>query len=124
MSNEYDLYHGTKGDNILSIINDGLMRPDAGHKVYFSERLEDSLQHGGDLKRKATFAFKARITVPSGASLARVATPGNCLAVLITTAIPLPAKLIELYVRLPREHEVKIIRGVETIKAYLLRASS
>lgn len=119
MGNEYELFHGAPGDNILSIIQDRSMRPDPDHRVYYSQRFEDALQHGADIKRKAAFAFKAKVTVPAGASLGREQRPGNPLAVIVTTVQPLPTQILELYVRPARATQVEIIKGVEAIKHYL-----
>src|SRR5579884_2597795 len=102
MSNEYELFHGTPGDNILTIIKEHSMRPGPDHKVYYSQKFEDALQHGVDTKRRAAFAFKGKVTVPAGASLTREQRPGNPLAVIVTTIQPLPTQILELYVRAAR----------------------
>lgn len=119
MGNDLELYHGAPGDNILSMIRDRAMRPDSSHKVYFSNRFDDALQHGADLKRKATYAFKAKVTIPAGASVARESRPGNPVSVIVTTSLPLPTEILELYVRQPRATKVEIIRGIEAIKRLL-----
>jgi len=123
MAHVCEWFHGAPGDTILNIIKEGVMRPDAAHQIYFSERFEDALQHGADTRRKASFAFKAQVTVVDGAALQRTARPGNPLTVLVTTALPLPAKILELYIRVGRvgEFELKVIKGVEAVKAYLLQ---
>lgn len=124
MHNEYCLFHGALGNEILSIIGEGKMRPNSDHKVFYSEQFEDALKHGADLRLKASFAFKANVILVPGASLARVATHGNPYAVVITTALPLPTKITELYVRLPHASQVQIIRGIESIRAYLMRTGA
>jgi hypothetical protein len=123
MSSTYELFHGSPAAGIIGIINEGKMRPDATHHLFFSERFEDALQHGADTTRKASFAFKAQITIVDGASVERAAKPGNPLAVVVTTVLPLPTKILELYVRLGRvgDFEIKIIKGIDAIKAYLLK---
>jgi hypothetical protein len=123
MSSTYELFHGSPAAGIMDIMKEGKMRPDASHHIFFSERFEDALQHGADTTRKASFAFKAQITIVDGAAVERVAKPGNPLTVVVTTVMPLPAKLLELYVRLGRvgEFEIKIIKGADGIKAYLLK---
>ena len=117
----YDFYHGTDGDSILSIIRDGSMRPNAEHKTFFSERFEDALQHGGDLKRKLTFAFKAQVVVPSTATLERTTKPGNPLTVIVTSIAPLPTTILELYARTPHQQQLKIVKGAAEIKTFLSR---
>lgn len=117
----YELYHGTNGDSILSIMRDGLMRPNAQHQTFFSERFEDALQHGGDLKRKLTFAFKAQVVLPSAASLERTAKPGNPLTVIVNCTTPLPTTLLELYVRTPHQQHLQVLKGTPAIKSFLSR---
>jgi hypothetical protein len=119
MANEHEWFHGSPGDNILSIIRDRSMRPDASHKLYFSHRYDDAFQHGADLKRRAAFAFKAKVTLPSGASVVRESRPGNPIAIIVTTVQPLATQILELYVRRPNEPKIEVIKGVEVIKAYL-----
>lgn len=121
MPNELTLFHGATGDNILSIIRERSMRPDRDGLVYFSEKFEDALQHGADTRRKASFAFKAAITIPAGATVTRATKPGNPLTVLVRTVTPLPARLLEMYVRLGRvgAFELKKVSGSENIKTYL-----
>ena len=117
----YELYHGTDGDSILSIIRDTTIRPNAEHKVFFSERFDDALQHGGDLKRKLTFAVKAQVTLPATASLERTTKPGNPLTVIVTSNTPLPTTILELYVRTPHQQHLHIVKGSAAIKTFLSR---
>jgi len=117
-----ELFHGSDGDSILNIIREGVMRPDRDNRIYFSAVLEDVFQHGADSKRKAAFGFKARIALPAGASQRREARPGNPIAVIVTSALPVPTEIVELYVRQPRAARYETISGVLAIKAYLLRA--
>jgi hypothetical protein len=121
MSNQFEVFHGTDGDNILSIIRDGSMRPDSNHEIYYSIRFEDVLAHGADSKRKAAFGFKARIQLPAGASQRRESRPGNPIAIIVTTALPLPTEILELYVRPANSTSMEIVRGIEAIKGHLLR---
>jgi hypothetical protein len=115
----YELFHGTDGDAILSIIRDASMRPNLEHKLFFSERFDDALQHGADLKRKLTFAVKVQVSLPATAALERTSKPGNPLTVIVTTATPLPASILELYVRPPHQQHLQIVKGLAAIKAFL-----
>jgi hypothetical protein len=115
----YELYHGTDGDSILSIIRDGFMRPNAEHKMFFSERFDDALQHGGDLKQKLTFAFKAQVTLPGTASLERTTKPGNPLTVIVTSSVNLPTTILELYVRTPHQQHLQVVKALPAIKKFL-----
>ena len=119
MNNRLEVYHGANGDNILSIIRDGVMRPDSNREIYFSATNEDVFQHGGDIKRNATFGFKARITLPAGATQRRESRQGNPRAVIVTSTLPVPTEILELYVRLPRASNYETIHGVQAIKARL-----
>jgi hypothetical protein len=121
MPNELTLFHGATGDEILSVIRERSMRPDRDGLVYFSEKFEDALQHGADTRRKASFAFKALITIPAGATVTRTTKQGNPLTVLVRTLTPLPTRLLEMYVRLGRvgAFELKTVSGIENIKTYL-----
>jgi hypothetical protein len=122
MSSDYDVYHGASGDKILMIINEGKMNPGSDHKVWYSAQLEDTFQHGADEKRLASLAFRARITLPAGASMQRDSTKGNDLAIVVTTALPVPTKVIELYVRRLRPTpSVEVVKGIERIRGYLLQ---
>jgi len=115
----HEFFHGTDGDSIIGIIRDASIRPNSDHKIFFSERFDDALQHGGDLKRKLTFAFKAHVTLPGTASLERTTKPGNPLTVIVTTTMPLPATLLELYVRTPHQQHLQIVKGLPAIKKFL-----
>ena len=115
-----DLFHGTNGDNILTIMREGLLRPNREGKIYFSERRFDSvLMHGADMKRKATFAVKLRVTIPTTASVSRAATAGVADTVLVTTTLPLKAEVLELYIREPRGTSVTTLRGRIEIAKFL-----
>jgi len=123
MTTIYELFHGTEGDNILGILGQGAMRPNDDHQIYFSERFEDALQHGADERRRAAFAFKARVTIPDGASVKRATKPGNPLTIIVTTVHPVPVAIEELHVRIPADEgfEYKLIKGAQPIRAFLLR---
>lgn len=115
-----DLFHGTNGDIILTIMREGLLRSNREGKIYFSERRFDSvLMHGADIKRKVTFAVKVRVTIPVTARVARAATAGVADTLLVTTAVPLKAEVLELYVREPRAMGVTTLRGKIEIANFL-----
>ena len=115
-----ELYHGTNGDNILEIMRLGLLRPNAQGKIYFSEwRFDSVLMHGGDLRRKATFAVKLRVTIPSTAGVERNATHGVADTLVVSTGLPLHVTVLELYAREPQATKVKTIKGMEEVRKYL-----
>lgn len=107
-----NFYHGTSGDTILRIIRERLVRPNSDSKIFFSERsFESVLMHGADVKRKETYAIKVRVTIPEGVTLQRSATPGVADTIVAVTSSPLPAEVLELYIRPPRGAAVRIIQG-------------
>jgi|SRR5579872_3729626 len=115
-----DLYHGTTGDNILQIIRLGVLRPNAEGKIFFSERhFEAVLMHGADIRRRATFAVKLRVTLPPTAALERKETAGVSDTLVVETTVPLHVHVLELYIREPRGSTVTTVRGVAEIQKYL-----
>ena len=84
-----ELFHGTNGDNILNIMDQGQMIPADG-KLFFSESRPDSvLMHGADIKRKLTFAVKVRVQIPDTAALDRHSTPGVQDTLVLKTNAPI-----------------------------------
>jgi hypothetical protein len=117
-----ELYHGGNGDKILQILDSRQMQPDSQHKIYFCEsRYESVLMHGGDLKRKLTLAIKVRVQLPSGTALTRAPTPGVADTITITTAVPIHAEVLELYVRKPKAVAVEVVRGATDIRKFLTK---
>lgn len=97
------LYHGTDGDSILGIMHTGAMKPGDG-KIFFSKhRWEDSLMHGGDTKRKATFVIKVRVSIPENALNYVTSTRGVPSTFVIETRQPLPAEVLEMWTRIPTD---------------------
>ena len=115
------LYHGTNGDNILSIIKSGEMRSGADGKVFFARfRWDSALMHGPDSKRGASFVVKVEIELPDGAVRSYESTKGVNDTLVIITTCPIPTKVLELHVRVAsRPFVFKHIIGEERIKAYL-----
>jgi hypothetical protein len=117
-----ELYHGTTGDNILQILRYRQMRPNAEGKIFFSQRRYDSvLMHGADKKRMLTFAIKARVHVPEGATLDLGATPGVADTLVLNTTGPVTAEVLDLYVRKPRASQVETVHGATNIERFLKR---
>jgi hypothetical protein len=107
-----ELYHGTTGDNILQIIRLGVLKPNMEGKLFFSEwRFDSVLMHGADLRRKASFAIKLRVTIVPPAVLQQTATAGVSDTLIVSTTMPLRVQVLELYVREPRATTVRTIRG-------------
>ncbi len=116
-----ELYHGTTGDKILDILQFRIMKPNLDGKIFFSEHRYDSvLMHGADLKRKVTLAIKVRVQIPSGAKIQRDATPGVVDTIVLNTGAPLPAEVLELYIRRPQASLVEIRLGAVEIQRFLM----
>jgi hypothetical protein len=118
------LYHGTNGDNILSILASGKLFPSAQHEIFFSSSdWKTVLMYGADQKRKATFAIKVEVTFPDQIVQVNLSTPGNPATLLVQTIQPLAAKVLELYIRKPGEDGFVFdqIRGELLIQNYLQR---
>jgi hypothetical protein len=117
-----ELFHGTDGDAILQILHDRQMRPNAQGKIFFAEHRYDSgFMHGGDRKRKLTFAMKVRVQVPAGIQIERSSTHGVSDTLILHTMTPIPADILELYVREPHGSAVQTIRGGVAILQFLTR---
>lgn len=115
------LYHGTDGDSILGIMTTGSMLPGDG-KIFFSKhRWQDSLMHGGDTKRKATFVIKVAVTIPDNVVSYNTSTPGVGVTFVVETLVPLRARVLELYMRKPSSDgfEVQHVVGRDAIRQYL-----
>jgi len=114
-----DLFHGANGDNILQIMSQNAMKPDSQGRVFLSTHRDSVFMHGGDPKRKATFAIKLSVTIPQSANSKDAVTPGVNNTVIITTKSPLKVQVLELYVREPRATAIQTVKGASEIKKYL-----
>ena len=95
-----ELFHGTNGDNILSIINSHQIRPNESGTIFFSARHPESVfMHGGDRRRRAAFAIKVEVTIPTDAQRVQSATRGVADTLMVTTTQPLSVRVLELHVR-------------------------
>lgn len=115
-------FHGTTGDNILSIIETGLMKPDQKHEIFFSRyRWDSCLMHGADRKRKAGFVVKVEVDISDKVKHVFRETPGVHDTVILQTADPLPVRVLELFVRRLNEDGAQLehLMGAPTIKRYL-----
>ena len=119
-------YHGTNGDNILSIIGSGSMRPSDG-KIFISTN-RATFQHGTDSTRGAAFVVKIKLTYnPTQVKNEQTSKFGNPLTQIFHTDKEIQADVLELHVKrqLREDGEPtgrfkdKIIRGKENIIAYL-----
>lgn len=114
------LYHGTDGDRILSIMESGVLRPNDDGQIFFGKHdWTRVLMYGVDRRRGVSFAVQVSATVPDGAVVRYLSTPGVRSTVVIVTAKPVPVRILELYVRkLGDPHPVRIV-GPAAIRHYL-----
>lgn len=116
------LYHGTDGDAILRIVESGTIKPNQG-QIFFSEwNWQSVLMHGADSQRKAAFAVKLSVQIPSDVGRFATSTAGVADTLVVMTAKPLRAEVLELYVRKPTPDgmEVQRIAGERPIRTFLL----
>jgi hypothetical protein len=115
-------FQGTKGDSILSIMDDQALRPDAG-KVYLSKTMEPTLMHGGDLSRGEAYSIRVVATLPDDARVENTSTQGVPQTTIIHTRTSVPVQVTNLYIRRRNEDgefSVKVIEGEDRIREYLL----
>jgi len=99
---QHELYHGSTGDRILAIIQQGVMLPNNG--VLFFGRFESQypslFQYGADLTRGACYVVKVRVHLPDGTELKQHARAGAPIdSWTIEAREPLTCQVLELYVR-------------------------
>lgn len=93
-------YHGTTGDNILSIIDSGVFIP-KNNKVFLGSSPGRTFVHGVDTGRRAAFSVKVEVDVRNAQRYGRESLQGNPGATVIEGSSNLPVKVTELHVRTP-----------------------
>jgi hypothetical protein len=117
-----ELYHGADGDNILGIIRERRMKPGRDRKIFFAEyQFERAFMHGGDRRRMMTFVAKVRVQMPPGVTVERDTTSGVPNTLVVVTNAPIPAEVLELYIRKQAGTSVQTIRGAPDILRFLQR---
>lgn len=115
-----ELYHGTKGDNIVRIVRDGQIKPGADGRIFFSQWHWDwTLMHGVDDRRGAAFALKLLVNIPDDVRTEKESTSGVADTLVVHTAEPLEAKVLVMYVRKARATTAQTIQGTSEILKYL-----
>ena len=113
-------FHGTNGDNILSILESGKIHPSTGGEIYFAEHeWAGVLRHGVDKPRGRVFVIAVEVTYdPDTAREERIARPGAPRDTFrLLTKTPVNARVIELHARRPTEEgfEFTHVVGKEAI---------
>jgi hypothetical protein len=117
-----ELYHGTNGDNILSIIRTGLIEPGADNTIFFSLwSWESVLMYGADRAREASFVIKVKAEISDDMLTHNIPTPGVPGTLILLTSQPIPVKVLNLYVRKGRspDFEFQHIVGDVAVLHYL-----
>lgn len=80
------------------------------------------LMHGADLQRKAAFAVMLSVEIPDDAGTFVTETAGVADTLVVTTARPLTAEVLELYIRKPTPDGMTTeqVAGARPIKTLLL----
>jgi RHS repeat-associated protein len=113
------LFHGTRGDNVLSIIEKGGFIPKDG-KVFFSRQVGDTFVHGVDNARGA--ALSIEVELASGTATESWILHGNPNAVVVKSGSLVSATVKTLIVRTKDGQggfEFRAISGQEAIKSFL-----
>jgi uncharacterized protein DUF5675 len=117
-----EFYHGAKADNILSILREGVIRPQHG-KIYvgrFESQFHNLFRHGGDDSRKAAFVIKIRAHVPENCSPKRAtglgAGPDDWV---LETGTPIRVEVLQLFVRHKPGEPIEVKNGPTEIGNYL-----
>jgi len=96
-----ELYHGTKGDNVLRILRGGVIRPKDG-QIFFCKQdsqLQTLFVHGADASRDAAFVIKVKVHIPGHDQLKPRVTPGVPDTWVLTTSTPVKAEIEALLIR-------------------------
>jgi hypothetical protein len=119
--NTKELYHGTKADNILSIMKEGLIRPNNG-KIYCARSESEYptlFQYGADTSRGAAFVIKVRAELLDNSRFKAVSRPGAPRdAWALETGLPLKVEVLKLYVRIRPGEPVRTLEAPQ-IAEYL-----
>ena len=111
--NILDVYHGTKGDDILTIIKRGVLRPNKSGEIYFVQHdVTGAMQYGVDESRMACYAIRVRVEVPLTATMEQLERSGAPRDTLrVTTPLPIKAEVTEMYIRTPGQAQLRTIKG-------------
>src|SRR3954468_13773866 len=117
------LFHGTRGDRVLSIIETGVLRPGADQAIYFS-RFEWShvLSYGADATRRASFVLKLQVEIPNSVGRELTSIPGAPSVLKAVTSAPLRATVLEMYVRgfdVHQQFTFNTIVGAQAITGFI-----
>lgn len=97
-----ELYRGAKGDSILAIMREGVIRPSNG-EIYFGRhesQFHNLFQYGTDIPRSAAFVIRIKVQLPEPSSLKPVLRDGAPRdAWVVNTQTPLKAEVLDLFVR-------------------------
>jgi hypothetical protein len=118
----HEFFHGTKADNILNILRDGVIRPQHG-EIYvgkFESQSHWLFQYGADTSRSAAFVVKLRAHLPENCSPKRVSRAGAPAdAWVLETDAPVRVEVLQLFVRRRPGEPIEVKNGPLEISNYL-----
>jgi hypothetical protein len=122
MTTEY--FHGTTAERLASIISSGVLRPNDDARIFVARfNWESCLAHGADRVRKLSLVARMRVHLDAE-NVQVTETPGARDTAIICTDQPIPAEVIEVFVRrLGRDGdpaELITLRGIKAISAFLI----
>jgi len=117
-----ELYHGTKGDNVLRILREGVIRPTDG-QIFFCKQESQwgtLFAHGGDTSRDAAFVIKVRVHISDDRHLKARVTPGVPDTWVLATNTPVKGEILALLIRRRPGSPVETITNPTEINNTLL----
>jgi hypothetical protein len=119
----FEYFHGTPGDNVLKILDSGVLKPGRNGSIFLGRySWESCMRHGADTRRRESYVIRIRIGELSDATRIFRETHSVRDAVEIQTDQPVRVEVLELYVRRLRKDEAASLdrlAGVTAIKQYL-----
>lgn len=94
----FKAFHGADGDEILSILEAGALRPRNG--LIFLSEISDTFAHGADLKRKASFTLELDIKINPD-KVTPKSVPGNPRTLEVATDQDVLVEIHKIHIRRP-----------------------
>jgi D-alanyl-D-alanine carboxypeptidase len=108
-----ELYHGTKGDSVLRILRERLIRPKDG-QIFFCKQesqLHTLFVHGADVSRDAAFVIKVKVHIADHDQLKPRVTPGVSDTWVLASSTPVKAEIEALFIRPRPGQPVETVTG-------------
>jgi RHS repeat-associated protein len=115
-------FHGTKGENVLGIIDKGGFIPKEG-KVWLGDAPGPTFQYGADPAHGASFSLEVEVPA-DGLKVERISAPHIPNTTVIHSSELVPATVKRMFVRTPDGEggfAVQVIEGIDAIRAFFGR---